>query len=181
MDPPITRAGLATACALALTVAIAVPSVALASSAPLPAAQKNPAVQENDVDDAALQVDRMGRERFPDVYAGVELRERRIVVFRVPSPAFDDELRRLDLRVPAELVDAPYSGRALESLAARVVADIGFWKAQGIEIMSVGARPDGTAVQVGTPQAPRLAPLLPGRYGTDPPAVAEQIGPVTAA
>lgn len=176
MDATIRRLGLAAAtCALLVTL----PGAPVAYASPVPAPV--PANQESEVDEAAMRVDRMGRERFPDVYAGVELRESRLVAFRVPSPAFDQAVRDLRLSVETELVDAPYSAQALEGLASRVVADIGYWKSQGIEVMSVGARPDGTAVEVGTPQADRLAPLLPGRYGTTPPAVAEPIGPAAPA
>jgi hypothetical protein len=172
----IRRLGLAAAaCAVLMTV----PGGAVAHASPAP--EPSPAAQQTAAEDAAMQVDRMGRERFPDVYAGVELREQRVLIFRLPSAPFDQAVRELQLPAEHELHDAPYSARVLEELAQRVVADIEFWKGQGIQIMSVGSRPDGTAVEVGTPQAAQLAPQLPGRYGTNPPALAEPIGPVAPA
>jgi hypothetical protein len=172
----ITRLGLAAA---ACAVLLAVPGGAVAHANPAPGPFPTP--QETEAEDAATRVDRMGRERFPDVYAGVELREQRVVIFRMPSAPFDQAVQELRLPVETESHDAPYSARTLEGLAQRVVADIEFWKGQGIQIMSVGSRPDGTAVEVGTPQAAQLGPQLPGRYGTNPPALAEPIGPVAPA
>jgi len=158
--------------ALLLALAAPLPGVALAATATSPAAGLR-----SDVSEDASRVDSWGRARFPEFYAGVQTYDAKLVVFRRPSAAFDDELRGLELSSPTEPHDAPHSSQELEALAERVVADIGYWRDQGIEVLSVGARPNGSAVEVSSPQADRLAPLLPGRYGTVPPAVAEPVSP----
>lgn len=166
-----------TACALAL----AVPTGGLGSTADASPVPGTTAQVRGDVSEDADRVDRWARDRFPGHYAGLDTTDGRITVFRVPSAEFDDGLRGMALSTETVVRDAPFSNRDLEALASRVVADIGYWKGEGIEVMAVGARHDGTAVAVGSPQAGRLAPLLPGRYGTAPPAVAEQLGPVAPA
>ncbi|MGD9527179.1 hypothetical protein [Pseudonocardia sp.] len=163
-----------TAAVAACLVLAAVPSCASAG-----ATQPPPAAPAGAAADAAGEVDRWARERFPQLYAGVATEDARVLVYRKPSAEFDAALRELRLPAPTVPLDAPYSAPELEALASRVVADIPYWREQGIDVMSVGARYDGTAVDVGTPQPERLAPLLPGRYGTTPPAQAEAIGPIT--
>lgn len=133
------------------------------------------------MNDAAAKVDQLGRERFAAQYAGLEIGADQLIVFRKPSAAFDDAVRAQKLDVPVDLRDAPYSAAELQALADRVAADVDYWQGRGIEISSIGARQDGTAVEVGTPQPDKLAPLLPGRYGATPPAVAVQIGPIAPA
>ncbi|MGE3285751.1 MAG: hypothetical protein AB7J32_06555 [Pseudonocardia sp.] len=162
-----------TAAVAACLVLAAVPSCASAAGPPAPAAPAAPAAS-----DAASEVDRWAHERFPQVYAGVQTEDTRVLVYRKPSAEFDAALRELQLAVPAAALDAPYSAPELAALASRVVADIPYWRTQGIDVVSVGARHDGTAVDVGTPQPGQLAPLLPGRYGTAPPARAEPLGPL---
>lgn len=122
-------------------------------------------------------MDSWARERFPQLYAGIETRDGQVLVYRMPSPAFDAALR--ELAVPAVPMDAPYAAPTLDALADRVVADIPYWERQGIDVTSVGARHDGTAVDVGTTQPQRLAPLLASRYGSAPPALAEPVGPIS--
>lgn len=151
----------------------AVPSCGTASAAQPPAASPAGATE-----DTADQVDRWARERFPQVYAGLQKHEGRVLVYRKPSPEFDAGLRELRPPAPVETIDAPYSAQELEAVSSRVVADIPYWRGQGIDVMSVGSRFDGTAVDVGTPQPQQLEPLLPGRYGTTPPVHAEPLGPV---
>jgi hypothetical protein len=135
----------------------------------------------SDVSDAAARVDEWARTQFPQVYAGLETRAARVLVYRKPSPEFDAGLRALDLPAPAVPRDAPYAAPELEALATRIVGDIEYWRGQGIEIASVGARHDGSAVEVGSPQADQLAPRLTARYGPTPPAVVEQVGPIRPA
>lgn len=167
-----------TAAAGVCVLGIAVPACGSAAANPPPPPATT---QASDASEAAAQVERWARERFPQLYAGLETQDGKVLVYRKPSAEFDEGLRGLQLPAPAVPLDAPYSSPELEALASRIVADIPYWRAQGIEIMSVGARHDGTAVEVGSPQAQRLAPLLPGRYGTTPPAVAEDVGPVAPA
>lgn len=178
MNRTITRLSAVTgACVLALVVPVA----GIATAAPEPVAAPAAAQMRSDVNEDAGRVEQWAHERFPDLYAGLATFDTKLLVFRKPSAEFDTELGRLELSTPVELRDAPYSNRELEVLANRVVGDIGYWQTQGVEIMSVGARNDGTAVEVGTPQADKLGPLLPGRYGVTPPAVAESVGPVAPA
>lgn len=161
--------------------AMAVPACGAAAAGPPPAREPISTVQEGDVSDAATTVDQWARERFPGNYAGIEIEDSRVEVYRTPSAAFDDGLRRLDLRAEAVPRDAPYSARELQALADRVTSDIGYWQGRGIEISSVGARQDGTAVEVGTPEPEKLGPLLAGRYGSAPPAVAVAVGRIEPA
>jgi len=137
-----------------------------------------PAVQAGAVNDAATVVDRLGRERFPEHYAGIEITDGRVLVYRTPSPAFDDAVRSKNLNVPVDLRDAPHSARELQALADRIATDLGYWRGEGFEIFSIGARYDGTAVEVGALRPEQLAPRLVERYGPTPPMVAVATGPI---
>lgn len=149
-----------------------------AAAVPPPAAAAEGRI---DMGEDASRVDQWARERFPEVYAGIETSDAGLIVFRKPSAAFDEGLRTLGVSTPVVLRDAPYANAELATLAERVLADVDYWAGQGIEITSVGARADGTAVDVGSPQADRLTPRLAGRYGTTPPAIAEPVGPIVPA
>lgn len=159
-------------------VVVTIAMQACGSGAGSSAQEPVPAVPEADVHDAAGKVEQLGRERFPERYAGLEISDGRIVVYRKPSAEFDAALGGLGAVEPR---DAPYSAEELQTLADRIAADIGYWQDRGIEISSVGARQDGTAVEVGTPQPAELSPLLPARYGSNPPAVATAVGPIVPA
>ncbi len=94
-------------------------------------------------------LDDLGSERFPEVYAGLwALPSGGYAVWRKPSPAFDDAVRRLRLTVPVELRDARFSWRELEEVVLRIVADLDHWDVVEPPIIGVGPRGDWGAVLV---------------------------------
>jgi len=94
-------------------------------------------------------LDDLGSQRFPDVYAGLwALPNDGYAVWRKPSPAFDEAVRRLPLTVPVEIRDARYSWRELEEVVLRIVADHDQWDGVEPPIIGVGPRGDWGAVLV---------------------------------
>jgi hypothetical protein len=134
-----------------------------------------------DLSEPAGVIDEFARTRFGSQYAGIELSDGRIKVYRtaVQQPAdFDLSIRDLDLGVDVQILDAPYSAMQLQALADRVTQDIGYWQSMGISISSVGARQNGTAVDVGMTATDDAGRLFDERYVAEPPVVLQKNGPV---
>jgi len=129
---------------------------------------------------ALARLDSAGRTDFPDVYAGLEIDERRgmAIVYRVPSAAFDDHVRRTAGGLPVELRDAVHPLASLTALQERITADLRLWAGRGVRINTVGARHDGSGVEVGTEDVAAALRDLPGRYGADAPIIVVEQGPV---
>ncbi|GAB7041898.1 MULTISPECIES: hypothetical protein [Catenuloplanes] len=117
------------------------------------------------------RVESVGRSQFPESFAGLEVDQAAVlgVVYRVPSADFDAFLRAEGTTVCLEVRDARHDLRTLLTLQERVVADLGHWRAAGIEIGVVGCRHDGTGVEVSTQQVAQAEDQLPRRYGREVP------------
>jgi hypothetical protein len=129
---------------------------------------------------AMARIDRGGRREFAASFAGIEVDERRgrAIVYRVPSAAFDDFIREAAEDACVVVRDAAHSGEALTEWHDRVLADLGFWTHQGVQIVSIGARHDGSGVEVGVRDVPRARRELLGRYGQDAPLLFVEQEPV---
>lgn len=93
--------------------------------------------------DAAEQIRQYGNHAGRFSFAGVRVQDEGLVVYRVPNPGFDDEVRALLGDVPVEIVDAVHS-RA-ELMIAREAA----WTVRGgFEVESVVLPDDGSRVRV---------------------------------
>jgi hypothetical protein len=132
------------------------------------------------LDAAIARIDQGGRQDFKDSYAGVEVDQDRVraVLYRVPSARFDDFIRQAAGNTCIVVRNAPHSAADLSVWHDRVVADLSFWTARGIRIVTIGARHDGTGVEVGTQDGDRARLELPARYGSRAPLVIVEEGPV---
>jgi hypothetical protein len=127
---------------------------------------------------ATGRIDSAGRADHADSYAGVQVGETgEIVVHRVPSPAFDELVRQVAGDTPVRIRDAEHTLAELTALQERITADLPFWQARGIAISTVGARHDGSGVEVGTPDLDAARAALPEHYG-DAPVLLVRRGPV---
>jgi hypothetical protein len=126
------------------------------------------------------EIDRAGRERFGDSFAGLEVDQKQVraYVYRVPSATFDDFIRGAAEDVCVVVRDAAHSAVDLKYWHDRVFADLAYWEHHGVRIVTVGARHDGSGVEIGTrdPAAARRA--LPDRYGERAPLILVEEGPV---
>jgi hypothetical protein len=127
------------------------------------------------------RIDRAGRRDHPDSYAGLEVDQRlvRAVVWRVPSAAFDDVVRRAAADACVEVRDAPHGLAELTAWHDRIVADLPAWAEQGVRVSTVGARHDGAGVEVGAPDVEHARRALTARYGGAAPLVFVRQEPVT--
>jgi hypothetical protein len=66
----------------------------------------------------------------------------------------------------------------LTALQERITADLRLWAERGVRINTVGARHDGSGVEVGTEDVAAARRDLPGRYGADAPIIVVEQGPV---
>jgi hypothetical protein len=132
------------------------------------------------LDAAIARIDQGGRGDFKDSYAGLEVDQQRVraVVYRVPSAGFDDFIRQAAATACVIVRDAVHSAAGLSIWHDRVLADLAFWTARGIRIATIGARHDGTAVEIGTQDLDRARLELPARYGSRAPLVFVQAGPI---
>ncbi|GID25170.1 hypothetical protein C8E87_3812 [Paractinoplanes brasiliensis] len=126
------------------------------------------------------RIDRAGRGEFAGAYAGLEVDQEnaRAIVFRVPSAAFDDFIRQAAEDTCIVVRDAAHTAVDLAVWHDRVLADLDFWRHNGVRIVSVGARHDGAGVEIGTQDLDRARTELPARYGPDAPLLFLQEDPV---
>lgn len=129
---------------------------------------------------AMERIDRGGRERFADSFAGLEVDQGRVraVVYRVPSEAFDDFIRYSAEDSCVVVRDAAHAVAELTEWHDRVVADLPYWTAQGIRITTVGSRHDGAGVEIGTRDLEATRRGFRSRYGDGAPLVLVEEGPV---
>ena len=132
------------------------------------------------LDAAIARIDQGGRKDFKQSYAGVEVDQRhvRAFVYRVPSADFDAFIRTAAETTCIHVRDAPHSAADLAVWHDRVVADLSFWTARGIRIVTIGARHDGSGVEVGTQDPERARLELPAHYGRRAPLVIVDQPPV---
>src|SRR5918998_5396945 len=95
-----------------------------------------------ELDAAMAEIDRVGRESYPDSYAGLEVDQEQVraIVYRVPSDAFDEVLRQAGQAACIEVRDAAHPLRTLNEWHDRVVADLDKLPSAGVHVVSVGAR-----------------------------------------
>lgn len=126
------------------------------------------------------RIESVGRSRFPDSYAGLEVDEPgvRTIVYRVPSAEFDGFVRENAGDVCVVVRDAAHSARRLAALQDRITADLDRWASDGLRINAVGARHDGTGVEVGVEDVARARVELTARYGADAPVIVVEQGPL---
>ncbi|GAA1599399.1 hypothetical protein GCM10009828_026820 [Actinoplanes couchii] len=125
------------------------------------------------------RIDRGGRERFADSFAGLEVDQEKVraVIYRVPSGDFDDFVRASAGDECVVVRDAAHPLSELTTWHERVVADLAFWSAQGLHITTVGGRHDGSGVEVGTRDLEPTRRALLGRYGEHAPLIFVAEGP----
>ena len=133
------------------------------------------------LDAVITRIDRAGRGDFATSYAGVEVDQPQVraVVYRVPSAAFDDFIRRAADNACVIVRDAAHSAGDLAVWHDRVLADLPFWTSRGIRVVTIGARHDGAGLEVGTRDLDRARMELPARYGARAPLIFVAEGPVT--
>lgn len=129
---------------------------------------------------AMARIDSGGRAEFVDSYAGLEVDQQsvRAIVYRVPSPAFDDFVRDSARDTCIVVRDAAYPLAELHAWQQRLTADLSRWAERGVRITSVGARHDGSGVQVGAADVARARRALLDHYGAAAPLIVLHEGPV---
>jgi hypothetical protein len=132
------------------------------------------------LDSVMARIDQEGRSRFAESFAGLEVDQEQVraYVYRVPSATFDDFIRDSAEDVCIVVRDAAHAATELTYWHDRVVADLGYWKHEGIHIATIGALHDGSGVEVGTPDLDRARPALSARYGPEAPLIFRSQGPV---
>jgi hypothetical protein len=134
-----------------------------------------------ELDAAIARIDRAGREQHRNSYAGLEVDQTqvRVIVHRVPSAEFDDVIRYAAADTCVVVRDAPHALDELTAWHDRLVADLAYWAGRGVRVVTVGARHDGTGVEVGTQDVARARVEFRLHYGRTAPLVVVASGPVT--
>lgn len=125
-------------------------------------------------------IDKAGRAEFAASFAGLEVDQERVraIVFRVPSAAFDDFIRKSADDACIVVHDAAHSTRELAVWHDRVLADLPYWTHRGVQIVSIGARHDGTGVEIGARDPGKARSELVVRYGPHAPLIFVESGPI---
>lgn len=128
---------------------------------------------------AMERIDRGGRERFADSFAGLEVDQTgvRAIVYRVPAADFDDFIRATAEGTCVVVRDAAHPVSDLTTWHDRVVADLPFWAGRGLSITTVGSRHDGSGVEIGTLELEPTRREFLARYGEHAPFVFVAEGP----
>ncbi|GAA0543140.1 hypothetical protein GCM10010172_25790 [Paractinoplanes ferrugineus] len=126
------------------------------------------------------RIEEAGRSRFADSYAGIEVDQERVraVVYRVPSGAFDDVIRKVAEDTCVLVQDADHTATSLAVWHDRILADLPYWGHQNVSIVSLGARHDGSGVEIGTVDPLKARTALLARYGSRAPLVFVPADPV---
>ena len=134
-----------------------------------------------ELDAAMARIDHGGRTDHPHSYAGLEVDQHQVnaTVYRVPSAAFDDFIRAAAENTCVTVRDAAHSLTELTTWQDRLTADLPSWTARGVRIFTVGARHDGTGVEVGVQDVAQAKDQLHARYGRSAPLVFVEQAPVT--
>lgn len=164
----------------ALTAALLITGAGCGASAPgeKDAASGSATASTPDASSLADAVDTLGRERFAPFYAGIVMENGRVVVYRRPGSALDDSVAALPGSALATFRDARYGAAQLQPLRERVESDIAYWAGRGITVSAVAIPPQGTGVEVTTPQPDRARTEFPARYGPDPAVLVVAGGPI---
>jgi hypothetical protein len=133
------------------------------------------------LDAAMARIDSGGRAKYARSYAGIEVDQEQVraIVYRVPSAKFDKFVRNSAEDTCIVVRDAPHGLAELTAWHDRIVADLPMWAKRGVRIFTVGARHDGTGVEIGTPDVELARRELPNVYGKEVPLVIVEQGPVT--
>ena len=137
-----------------------------------------PSAGQQYLNEIADRLRELGRHRFPDAYAGVEVRaeENTVLLYRRDTPGIDQAVRAEMPGAPVVFRDAPYTDRELTAWADTVRRELPSWEASGAPVHSVVVRHDGTCVELGTravdavtAEAKRRHPDMPVRVVVDGP------------
>jgi hypothetical protein len=126
------------------------------------------------------RIEQTGRDRFPDSFAGLEVDQELVqaIIYRVPSAEFDDFIRKAAEDSCILVRDAAHSATALAVWHDRVLADLPYWSHQEVPIVSIGARHDGSGVEIGTGDVVKARSALLARYGSRAPLIFIPADPV---
>jgi hypothetical protein len=121
---------------------------------------------------AAVQaVDPKLRSFYAHSYAGLEVEDDRLIIYRKPDAALDTAVReQLDDDVDVEFRDAPYALDTLQPLADRVNGDRHHWITREFPVTLAVPRADGTGVNVfvATEELDAARAEFRQKYGDEP-------------
>jgi hypothetical protein len=110
------------------------------------------------------------RSTYAHSFAGLDVEDDRLIVYRKPDPALDTFVRERVPEVDVDFRDAPYSLDELEPLAQRVTGDWHYWSTRQFALKMVTPRADGTGVTVvvATDDLDAARAEFRQRYGDEP-------------
>ena len=132
------------------------------------------------LDSVISRIDDVGKGEFAESFAGVEVDQERVraIVYRVPSAAFDDFVRKAAEDACVVVRDADHSTKDLAVWHDRVLADLPYWTHRGVRVVSIGARHDGKGVEIGVREVEQARRELLARYGGTAPLIFTPADPV---
>jgi hypothetical protein len=132
------------------------------------------------LDSVINRIDATGKSEFAASFAGIEVDQERVraIVYRVPSAAFDDFVRKAAEDACVVVRDADHSTKDLAVWHDRLLADLPYWTHRGVRIVSIGARHDGKGVEIGVREVEAARRELLARYGDEAPLIFMPADPV---
>jgi hypothetical protein len=119
---------------------------------------------------AVKTVDPKLRSFYSHSFAGLDVEDDRLVIYRKPDAALDDFVREQVDDVDVEFRDAKYALDELQPLADRVSRDRHYWITQEFPVTLAVPRTDGTGVNVfvATEDLDAARAEFRQRYGDEP-------------
>lgn len=174
----VAAASLATVLATALTGCGQQDDVLVSTSAPRAGSASASSTGSDVTAETANAVERLATTDYPARYAGLEIADDVLVVYRTAgAPDMDEALQTAAGPTTVTFRDARYSAENLAPLRARIEADFGFWAERGITVTTVSVPPDGSGVEVGVSEIGSAREQFLTRYGAEEPLVLHKENP----
>jgi hypothetical protein len=121
---------------------------------------------QEELDEIAAKVRKMGEGEFATVYAGlaIDVHHDRVDVWVTDSATFKAAVDAQPWGARVRLRPARHAAADLEPTFQRILRDQSYWRQRGLPVGYSGVRVDGACIDVGTPDPKRAEREFPQRY-----------------
>ncbi|WFE22219.1 hypothetical protein O7621_02280 [Solwaraspora sp. WMMD937] len=121
---------------------------------------------QDELNQIAMVVGRIGEDEFAEVYAGhaIDVQDDRVDVWAKDSAEFEAAIESMPWGHRVRLHPADHAAIDLEPTFQQILRNQDYWRQQGLPVVQSGVRHDGSCVEVGTPEPEQAERAFPQRY-----------------